>query len=1339
MNRFKSRWRCLTSILLALSGAVVPNDAIGKHISAETFLPPMVCNDLVHISLDSLCQATVTPDAVLENMFGVAADYVIKVYYKDGSEQADLNFGYSDINKIYDYKIWHIASGNSCWGKLLIEDKFPPALACENDTVRCGDPVTPFALGFPIPAWISATLDSVAPDHYLVYGWDYCGVVNLSYTDYTYNYTCDSLCLRSIVRVWKAVDSIGNTAYCSDTICVLKPTFADIIIPRNYDGFDLPPIECGTPFPTLPDGNPHPDFTGWPAPKTCNTLTASYSDLKITICGSTFKVLRRWIILDWCSGKIVELNQIIKVIDERAPEFKCPEDFTMGMQVYSCSSEGKLPKPTEVIDCNDWSYDVFTRLENPIPGLPDIISKKYISYDSNEDCFYLKGAPEGRIWIEYILTDECGNQSSCTMEVGVVDNLPPIPVCDYKTVIALGIDGKAKAYAETFDDGSVDNCGIDYFQVRRMEDGCNTGSDNFGPYVDFCCDDIGKTILVALEVVDFYGNRNTCMIEATVQDKQAPVIIPPSDITIHCEYPVDFNNLDVFGKIRLAEADRKPIIIADPYYSKTNFVAGLDGLATDNCEVRIKESYIKDIQCNSGSIKRVFEATDKQGYVTVDTQYITIINTSKFTRADIIWPDNVQINSCVNVETHPDNTGYPVYLNTNCAQVAANYDDLKLAVLDSTCYKILRKWVVIDWCQYDRNNNLGIWDTTQIIVVKSSEPPTLENCDSVTFCDQYAFYDQNSKECKGSYTLTGDGYDDCTDDPDLIWSYRLDQNNDGSFGPVQSGQTVNGVLPIGTHRLRWILTDQCNNSSTCDQVFTIKDCKKPTPYCVNGIVTVVMQTNGEITVWAKDLNIASFDNCTRPEHLKFSFSPDTNHTSITYNCDSLNKQSVVTKIVRMYVTDEHGNQDYCETSIRIQDNNHVCPGTSPGFDLSGKVFREDKVAIAGAQVSLVDRDSGTVLNQITDLSGAYAFLDLNIKNYMLKAQKSDDITNGVSTLDIVLIQRHILGIKNLTSAYKIIAADVNNSQTITAKDVSDIRKAILGVINEWPNQTPSWKFIKADHTFGNPSQPWEVPYSIKSEEVVDVLDQLNFLGIKSGDVDLSAQLNFGQIAQNRYSNELQLNIELVKLDKENYKIVFSVANSIWLDGMQLGINFKEIQHMELSAGTEGLSLAQEEYRMSENGLKLSWAPQEPILFKRGDVLFTLMVNDKANNKMPLVSRLYFIEGFASEAYVDGQKIGIQFTNRAADPSGNDLMVVDPLKPNPFTGSSTLNFTMPQSANVQLAIYDPRGLQIRTFSLNANAGRNSFVLNADELGAHGLLFYVLSSPYGTASERMIILE
>ncbi|MBK9727825.1 MAG: hypothetical protein IPO86_06885 [Saprospiraceae bacterium] len=1345
MNRSLIALKALMVFMIAGFAIQVANTKGAPNLINSFFAPPMACNDLVHISLDTNCIATVTPEMVLEDLIGSPSDYLIKVYYSGGQEQADLLFDTRDINKKYDYKIWHIQSGNSCWGKILIEDKFPPQLICANDTVRCGDTITPRYLGFPIPNWLSVTIDSIGPFSYLVYGWDRCGYVKLSYKDYVTNYPCDSICIRRIIRMWSATDSIGNNAMCSDTICVLRPTEVDIVYPHHYDDFDRPYIKCDTIFPKLPNGNPSPEFTGWPVPTGCNTLTATYTDLKINVCGATFKVLRRWVILNWCTGRITEYNQIIKVVDDEAPKFRCPKDLTIGMKLYACESDGKLPIPDSVFDCSAWHYDIFTKTIDTKTGNPQDRSKQYLEYNKAENCFYLRGAPEGRIWVIYQLIDECGNISECTIEVGVVDNLAPIPICDQKTTIALGIDGTAKAFAETFNDRSIDNCGIDYFLVRRMNDPCKSGTDIFGPYVGFCCADVGQIVMVALEVTDYWGNKNTCMVEATVQDKEPPIVIPPTDITVDCRFPINWNDLSNFGVVRLSQAERKQIIIADPFYQKVKYIAGIDGLATDNCEVTLTETYEKNIQCNAGTIKRIFNVVDKQGLTSSTFQTITITNTKPFyingndhndPNDDVVWPKSIEINSCNNVMTHPDQTGYPIYVNTNCAQVAANWDDTKLTVLDSTCYKILRKWVVIDWCQYDRIKLTGIWEYTQVIAVKSSEPPTLETCGEVDFCDQNAFYNPNTKQCLGTYNLKGSGYDDCTDPQDLIWKHRLDVDNDGSFDPPILGDVATGVLPIGTHRLRWILTDQCGNSSTCDQVFKIRDCKKPTPYCINGVVTVIMPSTGAITVWARDLNLNSFDNCTRPEKLFFSFSPDINNTSVTYNCDSLFRQRIITKVVRIYVTDEYGNQDYCETTIRIQDNNNACPTNGPGFNLSGTVTIANNDALVNAEITLKDQIGNTITQQTTDIKGNYAFHDLHLSDFSLIASKNDEITNGVSTMDIVLIQRHILGLKLLNSPYKMLAADVNNSNTISAKDVSDIRRAILGIVNEFPNGTPSWKFIKADHIFLNPELPWNAPGTIESNTVPDQFDQLNFMGIKTGDVDLSAEINVKNAGNQQRSNSISWTYGQVNIHQDgSLQIDIKTTSDVKLDGFQLGLSMDLLNASFKEVRSAACDINPEDYRIEANQLKISWVPNRSLELKAGTILFTIKLQTSIG-LLKAADYLKMLKGFSSEVYLNDKAYSLNIQNENGIKS---QMIFYSLQPNPFSEYTNLRFEMPTEGTAILKVYDLTGKNLHTMDVKCVQGINELRISKKDLATDGLMYYVLSSAFGTISDRMIVLE
>ncbi|MEZ4948564.1 MAG: hypothetical protein R2784_04100 [Saprospiraceae bacterium] len=56
----------------------------------------------------------------------------------------------------------------------------------------------------------------------------------------------------------------------------------------------------------------------------------------------------------------------------------------------------------------------------------------------------------------------------------------------------------------------------------------------------------------------------------------------------------------------------------------------------------------------------------------------------------------------------------------------------------------------------------------------------------------------------------------------------------------------------------------------------------------------------------------------------------------------------------------------------------------------------------------------------------------------------------------------------MTSPYKIIAADANNSGSVTTLDLGSTEKLILNVINDLPNTT-SWRFVWADYVFPDPS------------------------------------------------------------------------------------------------------------------------------------------------------------------------------------------------------------------------------------------------------------------------------
>lgn len=120
---------------------------------------------------------------------------------------------------------------------------------------------------------------------------------------------------------------------------------------------------------------------------------------------------------------------------------------------------------------------------------------------------------------------------------------------------------------------------------------------------------------------------------------------------------------------------------------------------------------------------------------------------------------------------------------------------------------------------------------------------------------------------------------------------------------------------------------------------------------------------------------------------------------------------------------------------------------------------------------------------------------------VVSPNKNDNPLNGVSTYDLVLISRHIIGLGTFTSPYQYIAADANRSGSVTTFDIVEIRKLILGIYQNFPNNT-SWRFVRKEYVFPNPANPFNPLFPEK--DTVSALDppaRLAYVAVKTGDVN----------------------------------------------------------------------------------------------------------------------------------------------------------------------------------------------------------------------------------------------
>ena len=441
----------------------------------------------------------------------------------------------------------------------------------------------------------------------------------------------------------------------------------------------------------------------------------------------------------------------------------------------------------------------------------------------------------------------------------------------------------------------------------------------------------------------------------------------------------------------------------------------------------------------------------------------------------VSWPPNLTVTSCSLQGTEPEQLSppydRPIIDGLHCGQIGISHsDEIYYLQNDTFCFKILRTWKVVNWCDIQNSQ----WEMEQVIRIQDDGIPEILNCEPLTICDPTPI------GCTGHVDITANGWDACTPINSLTISHQVDVNNDNPLNnPVDfehqaTGPHYSGLLPFGEHRVRWSITDACGNESYCDQLLTVIDCKSPTAYCIGGLNITIMPGSGEVPINAEDYDAGSSDNCgdvifriIRSADNPNSIPPVS--SGLIMNCDDVPGNGVALQVWVGYtgtdlngngaVDDSERNWDYCEVLMDVQDPMNVCGITPNTSSVYGVVERESGDPISGMTIEMDDLSEQITQTAETSQDGLFGFNDLTTGNTVQVRPKSgNDYMNGVNTIDLILIQKHILGLASLESRQQKISADVNRDNKISAFDILDLRKLILGIYDELPTNN-SWRFI----------------------------------------------------------------------------------------------------------------------------------------------------------------------------------------------------------------------------------------------------------------------------------------
>ncbi|MEZ4964946.1 MAG: proprotein convertase P-domain-containing protein [Saprospiraceae bacterium] len=545
-------------------------------------------------------------------------------------------------------------------------------------------------------------------------------------------------------------------------------------------------------------------------------------------------------------------------------------------------------------------------------------------------------------------------------------------------------------------------------------------------------------------------------------------------------------------------------------------------------------------------------------------------------------------------------------------------------------------------------------------------------------------------------------------------------------------------LPYGTHKIKWTITDGCGNETYCEYTFVVKDCKAPTVVCLNGLSVNIMPTQ-MVQLWATDFLQYAEDNCTpptpytpSPNQLKFAirkagqgtgFPVDALGnpiTSVTFTCAELGMQEV-----ELWAQDLAGNADFCQTFVDVQDNNNNC--NNDNVTVAGALKTEAGDGVEDANVNL---QAGTVnLFDMSDDQGAYIFNNSvpNNSNYTVTPTKDDNPLNGVSTYDLVLISKHILGLEPLNSPYKMIAADANKSNSITTFDIVEIRKLILGIYNELPNNT-SWRFVDKGFVFPQPSNPFATTFPETKSVAGVTVDQLadDFYGVKVGDVNGSAIANALMSADDRSVSTLLFDVQdrAVKAG-EVFEVAFKGTEKV--QGYQFTMNFAGLEVVDV---VPGAGMRADNFGVFADAITTS-VDNESNEFS---VKFRAAKSGNLSELLTVSSRITRAEAYSqSNGLMD---VAFRFNGQGGAVISGVGFELYQNQPNPFVNKTLIGFHLPEATEATLTIFDETGRMLFTQKGQYGKGYNAVAIDRALLNTTGVMYYKLETATDAATRKMI---
>lgn len=407
---------------------------------------------------------------------------------------------------------------------------------------------------------------------------------------------------------------------------------------------------------------------------------------------------------------------------------------------------------------------------------------------------------------------------------------------------------------------------------------------------------------------------------------------------------------------------------------------------------------------------------------------------------------------------------------------------------------------------------------------------------------------------------------------------------------------------------------------------------------------------------------------------------------------------------------------------------------------------------------------------------------------------------GISTFDLVLISKHILGITPLENPFQLIAADENNSGSVTSFDILEIRKLLLGIKDTLA--AGNWRYVPdycfADSAFatefsedddlntaGLQLNPFDAVWTNPDEtggqsrtysgggappNATSWMDHVSieptaaagqesrtwsFWAVKTGDVNCSANPSQTLPPDEPFVPVSHAAISANQVFTLQIRVFEDTPVSAW----QLGVDFAEdsLEILQVLAGNSGEGFSEDNFGLTEAAQgkfrALNFSATGATTDLDNKTLFKVRV--KALRPISNLSQRFrvknsvlpkiFYAGDGSE--IENPTLQLEVVSGLSMPgipgSGSHPSATTAadayqlsVYPLPFRDLVRFDFDLAADAEVCLALYDSRGCLMAKMQENRTAGPNTLTIEALGGQPAGFYFYVFEAGQGRQFGKLV---